>query len=101
MLSPRASLLMVLCLLFSHPAHSDDDHERARRALQKGDIRSLTDIMGQLRAELGGEVIEIKLKNRKGNRNFAYEFKVLTPKGRVSEVLVDATTARILEREVD
>jgi uncharacterized membrane protein YkoI len=101
MWSRRVSLSIVLCLVFSHVSHSDDDHERARLALQRGQIRSLTDIMGQLSAELGGEVIEVKFKDRKRNRNYAYEFKVLTPKGRVSEVLVDAATAKVLEREED
>lgn len=79
----------------------DDDHERARLALQRGEIRPLTEIMGRLQAELGGEVIEVEFKNRRRNRNFAYQFKVLTPRGRISEVLVDAATAKILERDDD
>src|SRR5215211_3826218 len=48
----------------------DDDHERARLALQRGEIRPLTEIMGRLKAELGGEVIEVEFKNRRRNRNF-------------------------------
>jgi uncharacterized membrane protein YkoI len=96
--------------LFTSSAHmasadddhdDDDDHERARLALQRGEIRPLTEIMGRLQAELGGEVIEVEFKHRRRNRVFAYQFKVLTPRGRISEVLVDAATAKILERDDD
>jgi uncharacterized membrane protein YkoI len=102
MFSRRGTLIVGLYLPFSLAARaSDDDHERARLALQRGEIRSLTDILREVGAELGGEVIEVEFENRNRRRNYAYQFKVLTPDGRVSEVLVDAATARILEREDD
>jgi uncharacterized membrane protein YkoI len=82
-------------------ADDDDDHERARRALKRGEIRPLAEIMGRLQAQFGGEVIEVEFKGRTRNRNHAYQFKVLTPRGRVSEVLVDAATGTILERDED
>jgi uncharacterized membrane protein YkoI len=95
-----AVLSLFLALTTSAPA-GDDDHDRARQALQRGDIRPLADILGQLRAELGGEVIEVEFNDRKRGRNYTYEFKVLTKAGRLSEVTVDAATAEILEREDD
>jgi uncharacterized membrane protein YkoI len=52
-----------------------------------------------LKPHLGGEIIEVSFKPKRRGRNYAYEFKVVTPKGRISEVLVDATTAKILKRE--
>src|SRR5688572_28322496 len=61
----------------------DDDHERARLALQRGEIRPLREIMGRLQAEFGGEVIEVEFKNRTRSRNYAYQFKILTPRGRI------------------
>ena len=97
----RALLLAGLCFSVSSVAHAEDDHDQARRALKRGEIRPLPDIMTQLRGQQGGEVIEVSFKSKRGSRNYAYEFTVLTPRGRISEVLVDAATAKILEREDD
>jgi uncharacterized membrane protein YkoI len=77
----------------------DKDHDRARRAFQRGEIRSLSEIMAQLRPELGGEVIEVELEFRKGV--YVYKFKVLPSNGRLWEVYVDAGTGKITRREPD
>jgi uncharacterized membrane protein YkoI len=103
MLDRRALLLAGVGFFVSPAARAEDedDHDQARRALKRGEIRPLTDIMAQLQGQLGGEVIEVSFKNKRGGRTYAYEFTVLTPSGRISEVLVDAATAKILEREDD
>jgi uncharacterized membrane protein YkoI len=55
--------------------------------------------MAQLRPELGGEVIEVELENRKGV--YVYKFKILPSNGRLWEVYVDARTGKITRREQD
>lgn len=111
MLDRRAFFLATgLCLAANNQAYaqSDDDrrnrkagdrgdHVRARRALQQGEIRSLSEIMAELRSQLGGEVIEVELTSKGGT--YVYEFKVLTSSGRVSEVEVDAATGKIIKTE--
>jgi uncharacterized membrane protein YkoI len=102
MVNRRTCLLAGLILSLGHVALADDnDHEQARLALRRGEIRSLSEIIEELKLQLGGEIIEIQFKPRRRGRNHAYEFKVVTPKGRISEVLVDAATAKILKREDD
>ena len=102
MLDRRACLLAGLSLSFSCLANADDnDHEQARLALRRGEIRPLSQIMEELRSQIGGEVIEVSFKTKRRGRNYAYEFKVVMPNGRLSEVLVDAATAKILKREDD
>jgi uncharacterized membrane protein YkoI len=102
MVDRRTCLLAGLSLSFSRFASADDnEQEQARLALRRGEIRSLSDIIEELKVQLGGEIIEVSFKPKRRGRNHAYEFKVVTPKGRVSEVLVDATTAKILKREDD
>jgi uncharacterized membrane protein YkoI len=101
MLDRRALLLAGVWFSASPVAHAEDDHDQAWRALKRGEIRPLTDILAQLQGQLGGEVIEVSFKSKRRGRNYAYEFTVLTPSGRISEVLVDAATAKILEREDD
>jgi hypothetical protein len=75
------------------------DHDRARRALQRGEIRSLSEILADLKPELGGEVIEVELKSKNGG--YLYKFKILPSSGRLWEVYVDAATGKITKREPD
>ena len=106
LLSRRAFLAAVgLCVPAGSAAlaGSDDrrggkrDHEGARRAFQKGEIRSLSELLAELRSRLGGDVIEVELKTKGGI--YVYEFKVLTSSGRVNEVKVNAATGEVIESE--
>jgi uncharacterized membrane protein YkoI len=101
----RAIFLAVAsCFAASHAVRAGSselrdrsDHDRARVAFQQGQIRGLNELMATLRPELGGEVIEVELKNRRGT--YYYKFKVLAPDGRLGELSVDAATGKIVERE--
>ena len=96
----RAAIGAVLAVsLAAATSWSDDDHERAREALRRGEILSLSEILKTLGDELGGDVIEVEFEREDGL--FVYEFKIVTPDGRVEEVYVDAATAEIVAREDD
>ena len=99
MLDRHAFLLTAaLCLAAAPAAMADkDDHERARQALQQGQIRPVSEILSQLKAQLGGEVIKLELDHEDGV--YIYEFKVLAADGRVSEVHVDAATGKVIKRK--
>jgi hypothetical protein len=81
--------------------HDDDgghhDHDRARLAVERGEAQPLSDILAQVRPALGGEVVDVAFR-RSGNR-WLYEFRVIVPAGRMTEVYVDAATAEIVRRE--
>ncbi|MCG6896772.1 MAG: PepSY domain-containing protein [Thiocapsa sp.] len=82
------------------PAH---DQDRARDALQRGEVRPIAEILQGVSAEVPGEVIEVELE-REGHRDgphWVYELKVITASGRLLEILVDAATGRILAVEED
>lgn len=83
-------------------ADDDDerDHEIARKALSEGRIRPLTDIMDELKAQFPGQIVGVELEVKKTGA-FVYEFKILTPQGKLKEVNVDAATAKILTIEDD
>ena len=98
-------MLALLCA-GSGPAFSDDwkddkhqDHDRARRALEEGGALPLAAILDRVADRLGGEVVGVEFDREKGR--YVYEFRVITPAGRLREVLVDAKTAEILKREDD
>ncbi len=79
------------------------DHDRARHALQQGEVRPIAEILRRVAGEVPGEVIEVELEREKwlGKRRWVYEIKLIAPDGRLLEVLVDAPTAEILAVEED
>ena len=84
-------------------ADDDDDerdHEFARQALAEGRIRPLTEIMESFKAKFSGKIVGVELKAKPKNP-IVYEFKVLTPDGKLKEVKVDAATAKIIKIEDD
>jgi uncharacterized membrane protein YkoI len=96
------ALFLALGLLVAGNGAShadDDDHDRARRALEEGSVRPLAEILHDVRDELGGEVVGVELEREDGR--YVYEFEVITPGGRLREINVDALTAEILEIEDD
>ncbi|MBA2125438.1 peptidase M4 [Hyphomicrobium methylovorum] len=78
------------------------DHELARQALLEGRIRPLIEITAEFKAQFAGEILGVELEvEDKAGTKFVYEFKVLTPDGKLKEVEVDAKTAKILKIEDD
>jgi len=77
----------------------DDDHDRARRALQSGEILPLADILTRLASVAPGRVIETELEVDDGR--YVYEFKLISPGGRLMEAEMDATSGRLIDLEAD
>lgn len=105
----RSKRCLIVGLLFTlvaapvaAPAIADDDldHELARQALSEGRIRPLTEILETLKTEFPGQILGVELES-KGVNSFIYEFKVLTPDGKLKEVKVDAATSKILTIQDD
>ncbi|MCC6467780.1 MAG: PepSY domain-containing protein [Alphaproteobacteria bacterium] len=86
---------MLLGLAGGGPGRADEraDHDRARRALERNEIRPLSAILDAVRPRLPGEVVRVELEQSKGR--WLYEFRVIDGAGRVYEVQVDATSAAI------
>ena len=92
-------LLLILCLL-AGPAFADrNDHDRARRALEAGEILPLTQILAVAEGARSGRVIEIELERDDGR--WIYELELVTPEGRLYEMEIDAATGAVvgIERE--
>lgn len=94
---PFAVLMLLSASTLTAIADDDDerDHEIARKALSEGRIRPLADIMDEMKAQFPGQIVGVELEVKKAG-TFVYEFKVLTPQGKLKEVNVDAATAKIL-----
>lgn len=77
----------------------DDDHDydRARRALSRGEILPMAQLLERLHARIPGEVVEVELEREDGV--WVYEFKVIDRQGRLLEVYVAAESGEILAIE--
>lgn len=89
--------LILLCLAVPAWADGDDDHDRARRALEAGEILPLSDILTVAEAARPGRIIELELDRDDGR--WIYELELVSPEGRLYEMEIDAATGAILEIE--
>lgn len=94
----RALLVLALAMI-STQALAEDDHERARRALARGEILPLTQILDVLAREAGGRVIEVEFDDDDGR--YVYEVEVISRDGRLLELTIDAATGVVIERDYD
>jgi uncharacterized membrane protein YkoI len=86
------------------PALASDahDHDRARRALEAGEVMPLRDIIDRVELSHPGQIIEIELERDDGR--WRYELKLLRVDGSMAKLLVDARDGRVLSvsgRKVD
>ena len=72
-------------------------HDRARRAVEAGEIKPLREILAAAEKSQGGQLIEAELDDEHGR--MVYELKLLTSEGRVVKLYYDARTGLQLERD--
>jgi len=75
----------------------DDDQDLAREALKRGEVLPVARILELVAQHLPGDVIEVQLDERRGR--LEYEIRVLTPSGRVRELVLDARTGAFVRFE--
>lgn len=101
----KVSLALIAVLCASAPQASPDrhddrhhhDHDRARAALERGEVRPIGEILAGAARAVEGDIVEVELEREHGR--WLYELKVIAPDGRVLEVLMDAATASVIEIE--
>lgn len=76
-------------------AGSKDDHERARAAVQSGEVLPLPLVLERLQRSHPGQVLELELEHDKGL--WIYEIRLMQADGQLLKLKVDAATARVLE----
>ena len=94
-----AATLIGCCLAVSGLAHgSDDDHDRARQSLVRGDVLPLKRIMEHLeRQRPGGHILEVELEEKGGM--WMYEIKQLEANGQIVKITLNAKTGDLLENK--
>jgi uncharacterized membrane protein YkoI len=89
-------LCILVLMLVLAPAAAQDrrDHERARAALEAGEIRPLAELLAVVERRFQGRVIEADLDRDDGQ--WLYQFKMLPSNGRMFVVEIDAATGALL-----
>lgn len=96
---PLLASLMLAGLLAAPIAQaSDKDHERARQAVQAGQVMTLPAVLEKLATTHPGQVLEVELERerRDGNEVWVYEIRLLQPDGQLIKLELDAKTAEVL-----
>lgn len=86
---------MALPLVFARPAFADDDHERARRAVEAGEVLPLRAVLAGIEETHPGHVLEVELEREDGR--WIYEIKLMGREGDVVKLELDARDGRVLE----
>lgn len=76
----------------------EHDHDRARRAVQAGEILPLQTLLQRVQAAHPGQVLELELERDDGR--WTYEIRLLQPDGRLVRLVVDARTGDVLSRRI-
>ncbi|MBC7908052.1 MAG: PepSY domain-containing protein [Rhodospirillaceae bacterium] len=87
------SLALAASLALSAPAMAGD-HDRARRAVQAGEVLPLRTILDKAAAQFPGDLIEAELEDERGQ--MVYEIKLISPEGNVIKLHYDARDGRLL-----
>lgn len=91
-----AIALLLAAGLMPLASQAESDHDRARAALQAGEILPLPVVLERVAIEHPGNVLEVDLEREK-NR-WVYELKILQSGGGLLKLEVDAKDASVIKR---
>ena len=93
-LTTLAVSVLAVASLTPLPSRADpSDHDAVRHAVERGEIRSLADILDIVRDKLPGAVAGVEIERKNGR--WLYEFRAVDGQGRLFEVYVDARSGAI------
>jgi uncharacterized membrane protein YkoI len=92
----RAGVLgaLLAALMAVGVARSDEDHDRARHAVEAGEVLPLRTILERIETDYPGQIMAVELEHRDGR--WIYEIKVLRTGGELVKLLIDGRDGRLL-----
>lgn len=89
-----AALVLVLLGAGTPSAAEGGDHDRARQALEAGEVLPLRTILERVERDHPGQVMEVELERQDGR--WIYEIKLLRTGGALVKLIVDGRDGRVL-----
>ena len=78
-------------------SNSRNDHEKAIKAVNEGEILTLDQILQKINKNFDGRVVSINLKdNEKGLFGWVYDIMMIDVDNKVKQIRVDAGTSTVL-----
>ena len=75
----------------------ENDHEKAIKAVNEGEILTLDQILQKINRNFDGRVVSINLKdNEKGLFGWVYDIMIIDVNNKVKQIRVDAGTSTVL-----
>ncbi len=102
---PAATLRMLLgaCLwlCLGTASLADDDHDRARKALDAGEVLPLQRILERVERDYPGQVIDVELESEHqgGSQRWVYEIKLIRPGGALVKLKIHARDGSLLSEK--
>ncbi len=99
-MAAAASLLAIAAVAAAPlPVRADDraDHDRARAAVQAGEVMPLPALLERLQRTHPGQVLELELERDDKAGRWVYEVVLLQADGQRLKLDVDARTAEVLK----
>jgi len=90
-------ILISILMIFSITLYADDDHDKAKRLVETGDILAFEIILTKAREIQTGKILEVELETKNGK--YVYEIELLSLDGIVYELKFDAKTGKHLSTE--
>ncbi len=102
---PACVALSGVLLVLGSPAGragDDHDHERARQALEAGEVLPLRSILERVERDYPGQVVDVELEREYENKQgrWVYEIKVLRAGGALIKLKVDARDGTIIGQKL-
>jgi uncharacterized membrane protein YkoI len=91
---PIATILALGLALIATTAGADSDQDRARAAVESGQVLPLKTLLERLERDHPGHLLEVELEEEDGQ--LRYEVKLLQPDGRLVKLIVDAATGEVI-----
>jgi len=89
-------LFLSVVLALPGLARDPGDHDRARQALEAGEILPLKTVLEIVNRDTPGQVMEVELERK--NERWMYEIKLLRPGGSLVKLQVNASDGTIIAR---
>jgi len=93
----RAVVVLGLMIACGPSVLASSDQDRARSAVEAGQVLPLRTLLERVEREQSGRVLEVELEQEGGR--WVYEFRLLRPNGRLAKIKVDARSGELLSRQ--
>lgn len=82
-------------------SHADNDQDRARQALQAGEVLPLGTVLERVEKEVPGQILDVELDREtdEGVARWLYKIKLLRTDGALVKLKVDARSGVLVSRK--